>query len=292
MIVGPTAVGKTAISLRVASALETEIISCDSRQFYREMSIGTAKPSDAELRLVKHHFINSHSITQDYDAAQFGDEASAVIREIFKTRSFAVMCGGSGLYVKAVLEGFDDIPEISPAIREDLSRQFNIHGIEWLQHKMMELDPEYFEQIDKNNPHRLIRALEVRLGTGHSISAFHGKKGRMLEFGVKKIGLDLPREILYERIDHRMDEMISAGLFEEAASLYPYRHHQALQTVGYQEIFDFMDGAYDKAEAIRLLKRNTRRYAKRQLTWFKRDRDIHWFDPADESGIFAFINAK
>jgi tRNA dimethylallyltransferase len=281
VIVGPTAVGKTSVAIDLAIQYQTEIISADSRQIYNELTIGTAKPSIEELKVVKHHFINSHSIGQQYDAAQFGEEALAIIYDLFKTHEVVIMCGGSGLYIKAVLEGFDDIPEVSEKIREDLSSQYEAHGITWLQKQMMELDPEYYGELDAQNPHRLIRALEVKLGTGESIGNFRKKKKRNLDFNVAKIGLELPREELYDRIDSRMDKMIAEGLFAEAEALYPFRAHQALQTVGYTEIFDFMDGKYDRDEAIRLLKRNSRRYAKRQLTWFKRDAETKWFSAHD-----------
>ncbi len=189
-----------------------------------------------------------------------------------------------------MLEGFDDIPEVPDEIRENLIREYGQHGLPWLQERMQALDPEHYAVIDQQNPHRLLRALEVRIGTGQSIASFRGQNTVQHPFGIVRIGLELPREVLYARIDQRMDIMIATGLFQEAEALYPYRHHQALQTVGYQEIFDFMDGQYDKEEAIRLLKRNSRRYAKRQLTWFKRDAATRWFAPADIMGMLAYID--
>lgn len=291
VVAGPTAVGKTAIALVLARQLQTEIVSADSRQFFRELTIGTAKPSEAELRTVPHHFINSHSITEDYDAAQFGRDALPVIHSIFQHHDYAILCGGSGLYIKAVCEGFDNIPEVPEEVRDALTTQFNHHGIEWLQQRMAELDPEHLKTIDRQNPHRLIRALEVKIATGMSISSFRKNEKLQHDFDIVKVGLELPREELYRRIDDRMDQMIAAGLFEEAARLYGYKSHQALQTVGYQEIFDFMDGAYDKEEAVRLLKRNSRRYAKRQLTWFKRDPEMRWFGPGQVEEIVGYVTS-
>lgn len=289
VIVGPTAVGKTALAIRVAKEFHTEIISADSRQIYRELTIGTAKPTEAELKEIPHHFINSHSISQDYDAARFGEEALLKIYSLFETHENVVVCGGSGLYIKALLEGFDDIPEVPDAIRDLLIEEFEAKGLLWLQNKMRELDPEHFKTIDQKNPMRLMRALEVKMATGKSIASFQKKVTKNLPFSVVKIGLELERTKLYERIDTRMDEMITAGLFEEAKQLYPFKDKNALQTVGYQEIVDFMDGKYDREEAIRLLKRNSRRYAKRQLTWFKRDEQINWFKPEDSVRIVEHI---
>lgn len=292
VIAGPTAVGKTALAIHVAHELQTEIISADSRQIYRELTIGTAKPSEAELKEVPHHFIDSHSITEDYDAARFGEEALRKIYTLFEKHDYVVVCGGSGLYIKALLEGFDDIPEVPDAVRDQLIEEFEAKGLLWLQNKMRELDPEHFRNIDHKNPMRLMRALEVKIATGKSISEFQKKVKKDLPFRVIKIGLELERAKLYERIDSRMDEMIAQGLFEEAQQLYPFKDKNALQTVGYQEIFDFMDGAYDREEAIRLLKRNSRRYAKRQLTWFKRDEEIKWFNPLNLEAVLECIKSK
>lgn len=290
VIVGPTAAGKTALAIRVAKHLNAEIISADSRQIYKELTIGTAKPDEDELRQVPHHFINSHSISEDYDAATFGEEALLKIYSLFEMHNHVVVCGGSGLYIKALLEGFDDIPEVPDEIRDQLIEEFENKGMLWLQNRMRELDPEHFKKIDQKNPMRLMRALEVKLATGKSISEFQKQVVKELPFKVVKIGVDVERAKLYERIDARMDDMISKGLFDEAKDLYAYREKNALQTVGYQEIFGFMDGQYDQTEAIRLLKRNSRRYAKRQLTWFKRDEQIKWFKPLNLQAIIEHIN--
>jgi tRNA dimethylallyltransferase len=289
VVAGPTAVGKTATAIKLARHFKSDIVSADSRQFFREMNIGTAKPDAGELNTVPHHFVNNLSISEEYDAAQYGDDALECIHSLFKKSDFVILCGGSGLYIRALLEGFDDIPEIPALIRDELVAGYETHGLPWLQERMREEDPEYLERIDDQNPHRLIRALEVKRGTGHSLSWFHGKQKRHHDFIVVKIGLELPREVLYQRIDSRMDRMILDGLVEEARLLYAYRDRQPLQTVGYQEIFDFLDGLYDEEEMVRLLKRNSRRYAKRQLTWFKRDPDMKWFSPEDVDGMIRYI---
>jgi tRNA dimethylallyltransferase len=292
VIVGPTAVGKTGVAIALGKYLKTEIISADSRQIYRELNIGTAKPDSEELAAVKHHFINSHHIEQDYDAAQYGEDALSLINNLFESKDVLILCGGSGLYVKAVCEGFDDIPATPPDIREQIIKNYNENGLVWLQDKMKELDPDHYKNIDHQNPHRLIRALEVFIGTGASISTFQRNQKLNHHFEIIKIGLELPREELYLRIDSRMDAMVAKGLFKEAEELIEYKNKNALQTVGYQEIFDYLDKKYDYEEAVRLLKRNSRRYAKRQMTWFKRDGETEWFNPSDINGILKTINGK
>jgi tRNA dimethylallyltransferase len=287
VIVGPTAVGKTAAAIRVARHFQTEIVSADSRQLFRELNIGTAKPSPEELGAVPHHFISSHSIHDPYDAAQYGREALERINVLFTRHDYVVLCGGSGLYVQALCDGFDEIPTVPATVREELTRQYRVAGIEVLQEKMRQLDPLLFQKMDQQNPHRLIRALEVVQHTGLSIDSFRQKRRPVHDFSMVKFGLELPRETLNQAIDARMDKMIAEGLFAEAERLYPFRAHNALQTVGYQEIFDYMDGLYNQEEAVRLLKRNSRRYAKRQMTWFKRDEEIVWLNPANIEPIFA-----
>lgn len=279
VIAGPTAVGKTEIALRLAEYFRTEIISADSRQIYKELEIGTAKPTPEELSRVPHHFINTHSVAQSYDAGAYGRDALVLIHYLFKKHDTLVLCGGSGLYIKAVLEGFDEMPEIPPGIRDQIITEYKLKGLEWLQKEVKEIDPHYFEQVDINNPHRLIRALELFKASGQKASQLRVKEKRTHHFEVVKIGLELEREQLYGRIDARMDAMIERGLFKEAEQFFQTRDLNAMQTVGYREIFDYLEGKYNREEAIRLLKRNTRRYAKRQLTWFKRDPKIHWFRP-------------
>lgn len=291
VIAGPTAVGKTDVALRLAEHFKTEIISADSRQIYKELEMGTAKPSAEELSRVPHHFINSHTIEQSYDAGAYGRDALALIYTLFEKYNTLLLCGGSGLYIKAVLEGFDDMPEIPSGTREQIISEYELKGLEWLQQEVKEVDPDYFEQVDINNPHRLIRALEIFRASGRKASQLRAKEKRIHDFDIMKIGLELDRDKLYERIDARMDAMIEKGLFEEAEHFFSKRNRNALQTVGYREIFDYLEGNYDRKEAIRLLKRNTRRYAKRQLTWFKRDDEMHWFSPDQVELMIELIDS-
>jgi tRNA dimethylallyltransferase len=280
-IVGPTAVGKTAVAIELAERLKTEIISADSRQIFREMEIGTAKPSAEELARVQHHFINIKSIEEEYDAGQYGRDALEVVNQLFLTFDNLILCGGSGLYVKSLLEGFDEMPKIPDGVREIIIEEYNSKGLTWLQREVEKVDPDYFAEVDVKNPQRLMRALELNRASGKPLRTLRKKQTKELPFEVVKIGLELPRRELYQHIDDRMDKMIEQGLFEEAAEFYPRRGLNALQTVGYQEIFGFMDGEYDREETVRLLKRNSRRYAKRQLTWFKRDKEIMWCRPSE-----------
>lgn len=291
-IVGPTASGKTALGIELANYFNTEIISADSRQFFKEMEIGTAKPSVHELSQAIHHFVNNKSIAENYDAGQFELDALKVIEEIFKNKDIAILCGGSGLYIKAVCEGFDEMPIISEEIRSRLNEEFEKEGIAGLLEKLQNCDPEYFDKVDKNNPQRVIRALEVFESSGVPYSSFRTAKAKPRDFKVLKIGLEWPREELYDRINVRMDSMLENGLLDEVKSLIPFKHKNALQTVGYSEIFDFLDGKSDWAETVRLLKQNSRRYAKRQMTWFKRDTETQWFHPSQKDQIIAFLEEK
>jgi tRNA dimethylallyltransferase len=292
VVVGSTAVGKTDVAIRIALRFQTEIISADSRQMYKEMNIGTAKPNKEQLAQVPHHFIDTHSIHETFNASRYADEALAKIELLFQRYNTLVLCGGSGLYVKAVCEGFDAIPEVPPEIRQELNEQYHNYGLTWLQEKMKQLDPGNFGMIDQQNPQRLIRALEVVIGTGMSIRDFQHRKSIGRPFNSVKVGLNIDRQALYRRIDDRMDRMIEQGLFEEARELYPFKDLNALQTVGYQEIFGYFDGRYDRSEAVRLLKQNSRRYAKRQLTWFQKDKEIKWFDPSDVEKIFDWLEEQ
>ena len=278
-IVGPTAVGKTALAIDLALWLQTEIISADSRQMYKEMTIGTAKPSEQELAQVKHHFIDSHTIKTLYSAGEFGRDAISRIEELHQNNRSVIAVGGSGLYLKALWEGFDEMPEVNPTLRSELNAVLEQVGLEPLLKELQSKDPIYFEEVDRKNGQRIIRALEVIRTTGNPFSSFRKKKENELPYANLKIGLNMERELLFDRINKRMDLMIDEGLFQEASELINFRDHNALQTVGYSEIFNFLDGSYDKEEAIRLLKRNSRRYAKRQLTWFRKYEDIHWFEP-------------
>ncbi len=291
-VLGPTAVGKTDLCLNLAKKFNTEILSCDSRQFYREMSLGTAKPSQSELEAVPHHFINTLSITENYDVKKFEQDALAVLDRLFTRYRVAIMTGGSGLFANAVMEGLDEMPEVNPSIRMEIIREYGEKGIEFLQKEVERHDPDYFHRVDRQNPQRLMRALEVCRAVGRPFSSFRVKDKKERPFETLKIGLERDREELYNRIDARMDQMIEAGLFDEAASLFERRHLNALQTVGYSEIFGFLEGKYTREEAVRLLKRNSRRYAKRQFTWFKRDPEIRWFHPDRESDIMHYITSQ
>jgi len=292
VIVGPTAVGKSEMALRLAEYFRTEIISADSRQIYKELKIGTAKPTTEELAHVHHHFINTHSITEDYDAGEYGREALTRIYQLFETQDTLIMCGGSGLYIKAVLEGFDEMPEIPSGIREKIVEEFKSKGLPWLQKEVETADPDYFAELDSKNPQRLMRALELYRVANIPVKQLRKKTKLEHSFEVIKIGLEVSRDELYMRIDARMDRMVEMGLFEEAEMFYPHRALNALQTVGYREIFGCLDGEYDKEEAIRLLKRNSRRYAKRQLTWFKKDQQIKWFQPDQVDKVLLYIDHK
>lgn len=290
LVVGPTAVGKTDLCLNLAKKFQTEILSCDSRQFYREMNRGTAKPSPEELTEVPHHFINNLSIADSYDVRKYEEEALGLLERLFHQHQVVLMSGGTGLFADVVVNGMDAIPDVAPEIREEIIREFQAKGLPWLQGTVEEVDPEYFAQVDRANPQRLMRALEIWRGTGEKFSSFRTKNKVKRPFEVIKIGLDRPREELYQRIDSRMDQMLAEGLIEEAESLYEKRGLNALQTLGYTEVFDFLEGKYDKEELIRLLKRNSRRYAKRQLTWFRRDSQIHWFHPSEHEKILAYLD--
>ncbi len=291
-IVGPTAVGKTAVAIELAEHLGTEIISADSRQIFKEMEIGTAKPSAEDMARVKHHFINIKSIEEEYNAGQFGRDSMELIGKLFTEHDQLILCGGSGLYVKALLEGFDDMPTIPIGMRVEIVEQYERNGLDWLQDEVKKIDPEFFSKVDVKNPHRLIRALELNRASGQRVGAFRRKKQKELPFEVIKLGLELPRAELFHRIDDRMDRMIEQGLFEEAEKFYPRKQLNALQTVGYQEIFGFLDEEYDREEAVRLLKRNSRRYAKRQLTWFKKDKEIVWNSAEEVFKDPKIINSK
>jgi tRNA dimethylallyltransferase len=289
LVVGPTAVGKTDLCLKLAKKFQTEILSCDSRQFYREMNRGTAKPSVDELAEAPHHFINNLSITDAYDVRKYEEEALDLLGNLFQKHRVVILTGGTGLFADVVVNGMDAIPEVAPEIREEIIQEYQSKGLTWLQVAVQEVDPEFYAQVDRANPQRLMRALEIWRGTGLKFSSFRTKNKVKRPFEVIKIGLDRPREELYRRIDSRMEQMLAKGLFAEAEGLFEKRGLNALQTLGYTEIFDFLEGKYDKEELIRLLKRNSRRYAKRQLTWFRRDPLIHWFHPSEEREILAFL---
>ncbi len=279
VIGGPTAVGKTAIAIKLAKHFKAEIISADSRQFYREMTIGTAKPTDEERQIVKHHFIDSLSIHDYYNAWQFEQGVLKFLKTYFKRRDIAFLVGGSGLYIDAVCHGLDDLPTIKPEIRQNLLERYEKEGLESIRFELKQIDPEYYLQVDLKNPQRILHALEVFYQTGKQFSILRKEQAAERSFKIIKIIIHQEREILYERINNRVDKMIEIGLIEEAKSLYPYRQYASLQTVGYRELFDYFDGKYDLEEAVRLIKRNTRHYARRQISWFKRDAENLWKEP-------------
>ncbi len=292
VIAGPTAVGKTSLCVNLANDLGAEIISADSRQFFKELSIGTAKPSRREMKGVPHHFIDFISIDQEFSAGKFESATLALLQQLFKKNKLVLMTGGSGLYIQAVCQGMNDVPEVDLSFRKALYKELEIHGLTLLLEELKIKDPVYYTAVDHNNPQRVVRALEVCRAIGKPYSSFRSDYKTMRDFELIKIGLIRDREELFSRIDQRIDEMIKAGLFEEATKFYEKRHLNALKTVGYKEVFGYQDGTYDKTEAIRLLKRNTRRYAKRQLTWFKKDSEFTWFHPEDYDDIITFINKK
>jgi tRNA dimethylallyltransferase len=277
-IVGPTAIGKTSLSILIASHFKTEIISCDSRQFYKEMTLGTAVPEKEELAAVPHHFIQNRSVFEDYNVGAFERDALNVLDRLFKKHNTIVMVGGSGLYVKAVLEGLDDFPKIDPSIRLELKQVLKTEGIIPLQNQLKKLDITTYNTIDKDNPQRVIRALEICIGTNLPYSSYTRNSKKKRKFNSIIIGLSGEREKIYERINRRVDQMLENGLIDEAQKLYPNKELNALQTVGYKELFSFFEEKITKDEAIQEIKKNTRRFAKRQLTWFKKDSNIYWFD--------------
>ena len=274
VIGGPTASGKTALAIQLAQHFSTEIISADSRQFYQEMNIGTAKPTTAELAAVKHHFVNNLSIHDDYSVGDFEAEATLTLEKIFAEKDVAIMVGGTGLYIRAVCEGLDDFPDTPLSTRQYFENLHQENGIEYLQKMLQDVDNQYFTKIDISNPARLIRALSVWKTSGQPYSNFLGKKKTERNFEPIYLVLDVPREILYNRINKRVDAMITAGLEQEAKELWEFKNRNALQTVGYSELFNYFEGQYSRVEAIEKIKQHTRNYAKRQITWFKKD--AHW----------------
>lgn len=292
-IVGPTAIGKTSLSIDIARAFSADILSADSRQFYKEMKIGTAAPSTEELNAAPHHFIHHISIDEDYSVGDYEREALAKTEELFLENPVLVLVGGSGLYVKSLLEGLDNFPEINPNIRQELNEQLETEGLSKLQQQLNWVDPEYYKQVDIENPHRVIRALEVSLGTGKPFSSFLNQPRKKRDFNIIKLGLTAPREKIYDRINKRVDLMMEEGLLEEAKNLIPYKNLNALNTVGYKEIFEHLEGKCTLEEAVEEIKKNTRRFAKRQLTWFKKEKDITWFqNSASSEEVIAFLKER
>lgn len=292
VLVGPTAVGKTALSIEIAKRYETAVLSADSRQIFKELSIGTAKASLKEQDGVPHYFVDSISITETFNAGMFEREGLDLLNILFKQHDVVVLCGGTGLYVRALLEGMDELPETDPELRAALNEEFEERGLEAMKEELKRIDPVTYNQIDLQNPLRVFRPIEVYRQTGKPLSEFKTGEKKLRPFRTIKIGLTMEREELYERIDKRMDLMLVAGLEDEAKKYIVHRNLNALQTVGYSEIYGCIDGLYDREEMIRLLKRNSRRYAKRQLTWFTRDKEIKWFHPGAVGEIEAFIESQ
>ena len=292
MITGPTAVGKTELCLDVASHFGIPIINADSRQIYRELKIGTAAPTEAQLRQVRHYFVGSLSIDDYYSASLYEQQVLELLGELFKTSDYALLSGGSMMYIDAVCNGIDDIPTVDEETRTLLKKRLAEEGLEALCEQLRELDPEHYDIVDKQNPRRVVHALEICLMTGRTYTSFRTNERKQRPFNIRKVAINRPREELYERINHRVDLMMEQGLLEEVRSLYPKRHLNALNTVGYKELFTYLDGEWSIDEAVERLKGNTRRYARKQLTWFKRDEAVTWFTPSDEAGIIDYLTSE
>jgi tRNA dimethylallyltransferase len=292
-VIGPTAIGKTALAIEIARHFKCDIISADSRQFFKEMTVGTAVPSKDELEAAKHHFIQNISIFDEYTVGDFERDAIAKLDELFTTNNFVVMVGGSGLYIDAVLKGFDDFPDVDSSVRETLIAEYEKQGIEYLQNELQRLDPVHYENVAKENPQRLMRALEVCIASGKPYSSFLNIKKNSRTFTPVVIGLEAERETMYSRINQRVDIMVQQGLLEEARGLYPHKKLNALQTVGYHELFSYFDSEFTLDFALEEIKKNTRRFAKRQMTWFKRTEGARWFDfTTPPSEIINYIENK
>jgi len=287
---GPTGIGKTELSLKIAEQLQTEIISCDSRQFFKELKIGTAAPSDEQLKRVPHHLVGMLSITDYYSAGRFEMDALRKLEELFQSHDAVLMTGGSMLYIDAVCKGIDDIPDVDGELRRELLDRYQQEGIENIRAELKILDPEYYHIVDHKNHKRIIHALEICLMSGKPYSSFRKESSKERPFQIVKIGLNMPREELYERINQRVDVMFENGLLEEAKRFYPYRKLNSLNTVGYKELFEYFDGNWSLDFARNMIKQNSRRYAKKQLSWFNRDKEIHWFHPTQEIEIMKKIN--
>jgi len=292
VILGPTGIGKTEVAIKVATELDTCIISADSRQVFKELNIGTAVPSPSQLKKIKHYFIQHKSIHDYYSASIYEQEVISLLKKQFPVKEKIIIVGGSGLYIDAVCEGIDDIPDVDPEIRKKVEEKLNSEGVSSLRNDLRLLDPESYKKVDLKNPKRIQRAVEICLSTGKPYSSFLTDKNKKRNFKVLKIGLNKEREELYEKINNRVEKMVKAGLVEEARMLYQYRNLNSLNTVGYKELFDHFDGKINLDESIELIKRNTRRYAKRQLTWFLKDKNIHWFEPSDINKILELIRME
>jgi tRNA dimethylallyltransferase len=292
VILGPTGVGKTNISLRLAEHFECPIVSSDSRQFYRELKIGTAAPTDEQLSRVKHYFIGSHSIFDEYNAGQYEQDAIQLLDELFLVHDVVMLVGGSMMYIDAVCNGMDNIPTVDAETRTFWQQQFAANGLEFIQNELKRLDPKHFEEVDQLNPKRILHALEICSMTGKPYSDLRTGERKQRNFNILKVGLNRPRPELYDRINTRVDEMMNEGLLHEAEQFFQYRHLNTLNTVGYKELYEYMDGNWTLDFAVNMIKQDSRRYAKRQLTWFNRDKEIHWFEPSNEDEVIQFVNNK
>lgn len=292
VIVGPTGSGKSDLAIEIAERYGAPIISTDSRQFYRGIPIGTAQPDAEQLQRVEHHFIASHDLKQEFNCGAYETEALAKLDELYRKHDVVVAVGGSGLYIKALCEGMDSLPEAEPELREELARRLRSEGLASLCEELRQRDPAYYEEVDRNNPARVLRALEVCISTGLPYSSMRTGEKRQRPFNIIKLGIDMERERLYERINRRVDVMMQMGLEREARAVYHLRTLNSLQTVGYREMFDYFDGTISRDEAIELIKRNSRRYAKRQMTWFRRDEEIKWVDTANKQIIEEYLDSK
>jgi tRNA dimethylallyltransferase len=290
VITGPTAVGKTDLCLDIARHYGVPIINADSRQIYKELLIGTARPTEEQMQLVRHYFVGTLSLEDYYSASLYEQQVMSLLEELFRESDYALLSGGSMMYIDAVCNGIDDIPTIDDAIRELMKRRLAEEGLQSLCEELQRLDPEYYEIVDRRNPRRVVHALEICVMTGQTYTSFRKREEKQRPFRIVKIGLNREREQLYDRINRRVDEMMAAGLLEEARQMYPRRELNALNTVGYKELFDFLDGRWPLAEAIERIKGNTRRYARKQLTWYKKDPQIEWFSPEQKEDIIRYID--
>lgn len=292
ILLGPTGVGKTELCLSLAEELNTEIVSCDSRQFFRELKIGTAAPTEAQMQRVKHHLVGNLSIFDYYSCGRFEIDALKKLDELFQSKEVVLMTGGSMLYIDAICKGIDDIPNVDQELRDSLHERYANEGIDNILTELKLWDPEYYDMVDKKNHKRIIHALEICLTSGKTFSSFRKETAKERPFDIIKIGLNLPREELYERINRRVDIMFEEGLMEEAKTYYPHRNLNSLNTVGYKELFEYFDGNWDLDFAKNMIKQNSRRYAKKQLTWFNRDKDINWFRPDQQEEILSFLKSR
>jgi tRNA dimethylallyltransferase len=290
VVLGPTGVGKSAISIQLAKFYQTDIVSADSRQLFRELSIGTAVPVEDDLNSVRHHFIQNRSIHDYYNVSEYETEALELINCLFQTKNPLILAGGSMMYIDTICKGIDDIPTVSPEIRKSVIEWYEENGLEKLRQRLLSLDPEYYHIVDLNNPKRLLHAVEVCQMTGKTFTSFRRNTVRQRPFKIIKIGINQNREILYQRINQRVDRMMEMGLLEEVRSVYPFRNLNSLNTVGYKELFTYFDNQCSLAEAVDLIKRNSRKYARKQLTWFRKDNEIHWFEPEQIQEIITFTS--